>query len=62
MKVAPADLAIVKILSKTLDIRDQNQFYFKVSLLVNVASSSYPNNQNFIPYKEYKEALKKNSG
>lgn len=58
MKVAPADLAIVKILSKALDIRDQNQFYYKVSLVVNVASSNYPNNQNFIPYKKYKEATK----
>lgn len=57
MKVAQADLAFVKILSKTLDIRNHNQFNYNVSLVVSV-SSDYRNKQNFLLYKEYRETTR----
>lgn len=39
MLLPASDLSIVKILSKALDIRNQDQFYFKVSLVVAVPFS-----------------------
>ncbi len=54
MKVAQADLTIVKILSKTLNIQDQNQFYYKISLVVQVVSG-YRNTRDFMPYEEYND-------
>ncbi|MCI5167255.1 MAG: dehydrogenase [Candidatus Electrothrix sp. GM3_4] len=44
-------LSIAKILSKSLDLRNQNQFYYIMSLVVSV-SDSYENKQNFPKYTE----------
>ncbi|MCD4654408.1 dehydrogenase, partial [bacterium] len=44
-------LSIAKILSKSLDLRNQDQFYYIMSLVVSV-SDSYENKQNFPKYTE----------
>ncbi|NTV13449.1 MAG: dehydrogenase, partial [Desulfobulbaceae bacterium] len=43
------DLRLIKLLSKSLDARDQEQFYFKVTLAVQVPAG-FANRQNFPPY------------
>ncbi|MBE9536110.1 MAG: dehydrogenase [Proteobacteria bacterium] len=45
------DISIVKILSKALDIRDKEQFYYKVSLVV-TTKDSFENGQGFPLYTE----------
>ena len=54
--MAEGDIAILKILSKSLDMRDREQFYYKVSLVVTVGDS-FENRQAFPLYKE--EAIAK---
>ncbi|MCI5123330.1 MAG: dehydrogenase, partial [Candidatus Electrothrix sp. AR5] len=44
-------LSIAKILSKSLDLRNQNQFYYIMSFVVSVRDS-YENKQNFPKYTE----------
>ena len=44
-------LAITKILSKSLDISNQEQFYYKISLVVSI-HDSFENKQNFPIYTE----------
>ncbi len=44
-------LAIVRILSKSLDLRDQQQFFYKISLVVSI-DDSYANRQKFPVYTE----------
>lgn len=46
------DLSIVKILSKSLDLRDLDQFYYKLSLVVRV-SDGFSNRQNLLRYQDY---------
>lgn len=56
MSVPVSELSIVKILSKALDIRNQNQFYYKVSLVVSVPFS-YCNKSNFPTFSYESEPL-----
>ncbi len=53
-------LAIVKILSKSLDLRNQDQFYYKISLLVRV-DDSYGNPHNFSRFQAYSGTRKKST-
>ncbi len=52
------DLAIVKILSKALDLSDQEQFFYKVSVVVRVAAG-YANRQKFPEYSEARAPQKR---
>ncbi len=45
-------LSILKILSKSLDLRNKEQFFYNMSLVVKM-SDSYENNQNFPLYTEH---------
>jgi uncharacterized FAD-dependent dehydrogenase len=45
------DFSVTKILSKALDLRNQEQFYFKLSLVIST-SDSYPNRKKFNLYKK----------
>ena len=45
------NITISKLLSKSLDMKDENQFYYKLSLVVNVPDS-IENIQNLPLYKE----------
>lgn len=56
--IGVADLVIGKMLSKALDIRDQEQFFYKISLVVTVADS-YKNKQKFQHFTPYKPDEKK---
>ncbi|WP_339137543.1 MAG: dehydrogenase [Candidatus Electrothrix sp. GW3-4] len=51
-------LSILKFLSKSLDLRNQNQFYYIVSFVVSV-SDSYENKQNFPKYREQIQETRK---
>ncbi len=51
MRVDPHDISIIKILSKSLDIRDQSQFNYKISLAIDVDISSIDSSK-FQPYIE----------
>ena len=50
-------LSIAKILSKSLDISNQEQFYYKISLVVSI-NDSYENKQNFPVYTEQIKATR----
>lgn len=58
MKTAEENIVIAKILSKSPDMKNQEQFYYQVSLLVIVADD-YANKQKFSIYTEAKEVNKK---
>lgn len=49
--VAEDTLSVVKILSKALDLRKQEQFFYKMSLVVSI-DDSFPNRQNFTLYSD----------
>lgn len=49
--VAAGECALLKILAKALDARDQEQFYYKLTLAVAVGDD-YGNGQKFAPYQE----------
>lgn len=51
-------LSILKFLSKSLDLRNQDQFYYIMSLVVSV-SDSYENKQNFPKYREQIQETRK---
>jgi hypothetical protein len=51
MKLSEDLLVIVKILSKALDLRSQEQFFYMVSLVIS-ADDSYENRQGFPVYQE----------
>ena len=51
LQLAEEQLSIIKILSKALDLKKKEQFYYKVSLLVTV-DDGYANRQNFSVYTE----------
>lgn len=57
MKIGNGTLAIVKILSKALDLRNQEQFFYKVSVVVRI-DDGYQNSQKFPVYIEQKEAAR----
>lgn len=45
-------ISVVKLLSKSLDIRNQEQFFYKISLVVRI-DDSFTNEQNFPVYTEH---------
>jgi hypothetical protein len=45
------NISIARILSKSLDLRNHEQFYYKISLIVSI-DDSYKNKQNFPVYTE----------
>lgn len=51
MKLDEGEISIVKILSKALDLKKKEQFYYTLSLLVTVADG-YKNRQKFSVYTE----------
>ena len=46
MNISADEISVVQMLSKAIDLRDQEQFYYKVSVVVRI-SDSYPNKQKF---------------
>ncbi len=52
MGLAAGDISIVKMLSKALDQRNFEQFFYKVTLVARV-DESFANRQGFPPYEEY---------
>lgn len=46
MGVAVGDISVLEILGKALDLRDEQQFYYKMSLVIEIANS-YANRQKF---------------
>ncbi len=55
MGIGPEGVGIVKILSKALDLSNKEQFFYKMSLVVDV-DDSFKNRQQFQPYMEYMPA------
>ncbi len=51
MKIGDGSITIVKILSKALDLRNQEQFFYKLSVVVSI-DDSYQNRQDFPIYTE----------
>ena len=51
LKIDAGNVAIAKILSKSLDINDREQFYYKISMVVSTAGS-YENRQNLPVYRD----------
>ena len=51
MGVTEDTLSVVKILSKALDLRNQEQFYYKMSLVISV-DDSFSNKQKFTLYSK----------
>jgi hypothetical protein len=58
LRINASDILIVKILSKTLDMRNKEQFYYKVSLVVRV-TGNFENVLNFPIFIEHKQANRK---
>jgi len=58
MGLAPGKITVTKILSKALDLRSQEQFFYKMSLVVST-DDNYPNGQKFSPYIHAETAKKK---
>ncbi len=57
MKIGAGDISIVKLLSKALDLRSQEQFFYKLAVVVTV-SDSFINRQGFAVYSApVKEAV-----
>ena len=52
------ELSIIKILSKSLDLSNKEQFYYKISLVIRT-NASFKNKQNFPVYTEQIKAQKK---
>ncbi len=51
MRCSTDALSLYKILSKSLDLRNQNQFYFTISVVVTI-DSTYSNKAGFLEYNE----------
>lgn len=58
LKIGEGDIAISKILSKSLDTSNIEQFFYKISLVVSTAGS-FENKQNFPLYREQIPAERK---
>ncbi len=56
--LAAEDFSVTKILSKALDLRKQEQFYYKMSLVIST-DDNYPNRQKFSLYTEPDQIDKK---
>ena len=57
LRTSTCNIHIVKILSKALDMRNKEQFYYKLSLVVRV-SGDFDNKQHFPVYIEQKQATR----
>ena len=51
LNISGKDIRIVRILTKKLDIKDQNQFYYDISIVVSVPEL-FENKTHFSPYPE----------
>jgi hypothetical protein len=60
LKIGPGNLAIAKILSKSLDAGDKEHFFYKISIVVSTPES-FENKQNFPVYTEHVQAERKTS-
>ena len=58
LKTGEEAIKLVKILSRVLDISNKEQFYYEISLVVNIAGR-FENKENFSPYTEKITAPKK---
>lgn len=58
MKIGEEKISITKILSKALDIKNQEQFFYKISLAVSV-DDGFVNRQKFQIYEEHSQAQRK---
>ena len=58
LEIGAGDITIAKILSKSLDARSKEQFYYKISLIVRTPDS-FENKQNFPVYSEPIKANRK---
>ncbi|MEA3467839.1 MAG: dehydrogenase [Thermodesulfobacteriota bacterium] len=58
MRTGDGNISIAKILSKSPDYRNQEQFYYKVSLVVTI-DDSYENKQKFSVYLEQPQTSRK---
>lgn len=58
LKTSEGNISICKILSKSLDLRDQEQFFYKISLVVSTADS-FENKKKFPIYTEQKPKERK---
>ena len=56
-KLGEGNISLIKILSKELDLRDKEQFFYKISLVVTIRDD-YENSENFPLYT--KEVIAKN--
>jgi uncharacterized protein len=61
LKIDEGDVSIAKFLSKSLDISNKEQFYYKISMVVNTAER-YENRQNFPVYTEQIPVERKSKG
>ncbi len=61
LQVDPRDFVILKILSKSLDMRNGEQFYFNFSLVVQIADG-FANEQNFPVYVAQNQPPRKTVG
>ncbi len=58
LEIDAGNITIAKILSKSLDVRNKEQFYYKISLIVRTPDS-FQNKQNFPTYSEPVKANRK---
>jgi uncharacterized FAD-dependent dehydrogenase len=58
LKIDSGSIAITKILSKSLDIQNTEQFYYKISIVVSIAEH-FENTRKFPEYREETRAEKK---
>lgn len=61
LQIGTDKIIITKILSKSLDTRSEEQFYYNLSLVVNILDS-YANKQNFPVYTEQLPVSRKRAG
>ena len=61
LEIDAGNITIAKILSKSLDVRNKEQFYYKISLIVRTPDS-FQNKQNFPTYSEPVKANRKTIG
>ncbi|MBF0225024.1 MAG: dehydrogenase [Desulfobacterales bacterium] len=52
LKISKEYISLAKILSKSLDISNKEQFYYKISIVVRTNDDSFKNNQKFPIYTE----------
>ena len=58
LNIGEGNITIAKILSKSLDVSNKEQFYYKISLVVSI-DDSFENKQNFPVYREQIKADRK---